>query len=87
MNEGIYMDQNKWLISVALSRRHLTEGQKAVLENEYREILSKKFSSDAGKKANDVRWHSEDASVSETVSSNGNDEQGSSTYSENISNY
>jgi|GEM_PF-1140863 len=57
MNEELYMDQNKWLISVALNRRHLTEGQKAVLANEYRKILSEKRQSEAGKKAINARWH------------------------------
>jgi len=51
------MEQNKWLISVALNRRHLTEGQKAVLANNYSTILSEKLSSDAGKKAINARWH------------------------------
>jgi len=36
------VDEDEYLISVALNRRHLTEGQKAVLANEYRKILSEK---------------------------------------------
>ena len=40
-----------------LNRRHLSEGQKAVLANEYRKVISKKMQSEAGKKAVAVRWH------------------------------
>jgi len=40
--ELLYVDEDEYLISVAMNRRHLTEGQKAVLANNYREILSKK---------------------------------------------
>jgi len=36
------VDEDEYLISVALNRKHLTEGQKAVLANEYRKILSEK---------------------------------------------
>ena len=50
-----------------MNRRHLTEGQKAVLANEYRKILSKKRQSEAGKKANEVRWHSNNSSDSDTL--------------------
>jgi len=38
----LYVDEDEYLISVAMNRRHLTEGQKAVLANEYRKILSEK---------------------------------------------
>jgi len=65
---------SKCLISVALNRRHLTEGQKAVLANNYSTILSKKRESEAGKKANEVRWHSNDSSDETTVSSSDKDE-------------
>jgi len=37
-----------------LNRRHLIEGQKAVLANEYMKALSKKRESEAGKKANEA---------------------------------
>ena len=60
--------EDKYLISVALNRRHLAEGQKAVLANEYRKILSKKRQSEAGKKANEVRLHSNYSSDLENVS-------------------
>jgi len=53
---------------VSLNRRHLTEGQKAVLANEYRKILSKKRQSEAGKKAINARWHPDSEYSSETVS-------------------
>jgi len=66
--ELLYVDEDEYLISVAMNRRHLTEGQKAVLANEYRKILSKKRQSEAGKKANEVRWHSNDSSDLENVS-------------------
>jgi len=38
-----------------MNRRHLAEGQKAVLANEYMRILSKKCESEAGKKAVTIR--------------------------------
>jgi len=57
-----------------MSRRHLTEGQKAVLANEYMRILSKKRESEAGKKANEVRWHSNISSDEITVISSDKDE-------------
>jgi len=44
--ELLYVDEDEYLISVAMNRRHLTEGQKAVLANEYRKILSKKLIKD-----------------------------------------
>jgi len=40
--ELLYVDEDEFLISVAMNRRHLTEGQKAGLANEYRKILSEK---------------------------------------------
>jgi len=74
MNEELYMDQNKWLISVALDRRHLTEGQKAVLANEYMRILSKKRESETGKKAINARWHPDKEYDEATVASTYEDE-------------
>ena len=68
MNEELYMDQNKWLISVALDRSQLTEGQKAVLANNYSKILSEKLSSEAGKEKANARWHPESECNSENVS-------------------
>jgi len=52
----------------------LTEGQKAVLANEYMKGLSKKRESEAGKKANEVRWHSNNSSDEITVISSDKDE-------------
>jgi len=52
--------------------RHLTEGQKAVLANNYSKILSKKLSSDAGKIKANARWHSDEEYSSETVSETDN---------------
>ena len=51
-----------------MNRRHLTEGQKAVLANNYSTILSEKLSSDAGKIKANARWHPDKEHVSETVS-------------------
>jgi len=51
-----------------MNRRHLTEGQKAVLVNNYREILSKKRETEAGKKAINARLHPEREYDEETVS-------------------
>jgi len=59
---------DRYLISVALNRRHLTEGQKAVLANNYSTILSEKLSSDAGKIKANARWHPDKEYSSETVS-------------------
>jgi hypothetical protein len=47
---------------------HLTEGQKAVLANEYRKILSKKRQSEAGKKAATIREIKRGNIDSDTVS-------------------
>jgi len=58
----------------ALNRRQLTEGQKAVLANEYREILSKKLNENK----NSDRARDENGRflpVSETVSENGNEKE------------
>lgn len=52
----------------ALNRRHLTEGQKAVLANDYSAILSEKLSSEAGKEKANARWHPESECNSENVS-------------------
>ena len=53
--------------------KHLSEGQKAVLANEYRKVISKEVQSKAGTKANEVRWHgneSDSANVSESDKEN-----------------
>ena len=86
MNKELYMDQNKWLISVALDRSQPTDGQKAVLANNYSKILSKKLNEDK----NSDQPHDEKGRflpILETVSENGNDEQGFLTYSKSIFNY
>ena len=67
----------KCLISVALNRKNLTEGQKAVLANNYSAILIEKLPSDAGKKAINARWHPDKEYVSEIVSE---------TYNEKVKN-
>ncbi|MEM4099012.1 MAG: MT-A70 family methyltransferase, partial [Candidatus Micrarchaeaceae archaeon] len=61
------MSEDEYLVSVALNRRHLTEGQKAMLALEYQKILSARLQSEAGKKAINERWHPE-GYVSEDVS-------------------
>jgi len=72
--ELLYIDEDEYLISVAMNRRHLTEGQKAILANEYMKALSKKRESEAGEKANEVRWHSNISSDETAVSSSDKDE-------------
>jgi N6-adenosine-specific RNA methylase IME4/ParB-like chromosome segregation protein Spo0J len=72
--ELLYVDEDEYLISVAVNRRHLTEGQKAVLANEYRKILSKKLNVDK----NSDQPHNEKGRflpISETVSENGNEKE------------
>jgi N6-adenosine-specific RNA methylase IME4/ParB-like chromosome segregation protein Spo0J len=67
--ELIDISEDEYLISVALNRRHLSEGHEAVLANEYRKVISKEAESKAGMKANEVRWHgneSDSANVSES---------------------
>ena len=67
--ELIDISEDEYLISVALNRRHLSEGQKAVLANEYRKVISEKKQSDAGTKAINARWHVneyDEASVSQS---------------------
>ena len=66
--ELVGIDEDEYLISVTMNRRHLTEGQKAVLANEYRKILSKKRQSEAGKKAVTIREIKRGNIDSETVS-------------------
>ena len=63
------------LISVALNRRHLSEGQKAVLANEYRKIISKEAESKAGKKAVTIREIKRGNIDSETFSESIGEEQ------------
>jgi len=58
-----------------MNRRHLTEGQKAVLANNYSTILSKKRESEAGKKAVTIREIKKGNIDVETVSSSMNEEQ------------
>jgi N6-adenosine-specific RNA methylase IME4/ParB-like chromosome segregation protein Spo0J len=62
------IDEDEYLISVTMNRRHLTEAQKAVLANEYRKILSKKRQSEAGKKAATIREIKRGNIDSDTVS-------------------
>jgi len=59
------VDEDEYLISVAMNRRHLTEGQKAVLANEYMKILSKKAKTQRAEIANAVKYGK--VSLSETV--------------------
>jgi len=73
--ELLYVDEDEFLISVAMNRRHLTEGQKAVLANEYMRILSKKRESEAGKKAVTIREIKRGNIDEETVSTSMNEEQ------------
>jgi len=73
--ELLYVDEDEYLISVALNRRHLTEGQKAVLANNYSKILSKKRESEAGKKAVTIREIKRGNIDEETVSTSMNEEQ------------
>jgi len=73
--ELLYVDEDEYLISVAMNRRHLTEGQKAVLANEYRKILSTKRQSEAGKKAVTIREIKRGNIDEETVSTSMNEEQ------------
>jgi len=63
------MDQGGYLISIALNKKHMTAGQKAVLANNYSTILSEKRETEAGKKAINARWHPEREYDEETVSS------------------
>jgi len=72
--ELLDIDEDEYLISVAMNRRHLTEGQKAVLANEYIKRLSKKRKSEAGKKAINARWHPEREYGEATVASTYKDE-------------
>ena len=80
------MDQGGYLISIGLNKKHMTVGQKASLANNYSTILSKKLNEDK----NSDQPYDENGRflpILEAVSNNGNDEQGSSAYSKNISNY
>jgi len=69
------VDEDECLISVALNRRHLTEGQKAVLANEYMKGLSKKRRSEAGKKAVTIREIKRGNIDEATVASTMNEDQ------------
>ena len=69
--ELIDISADEYLISVALNRRHLSEGQKAVLANEYRKVISEKKQSEAGKKAVTIReikkGNIDEANVSQSI--------------------
>jgi N6-adenosine-specific RNA methylase IME4/ParB-like chromosome segregation protein Spo0J len=72
--ELLDIDEDEYLISVALNRRHLTEGQKAVLANNYSKILSKKFNENK----NSDRARDEIGRflpILETVSKNGDEKE------------
>jgi len=58
-----------------MNRRHLTEGQKAVLANEYMKVLSKRRESEAGKKAVTIREIKRGNIDKETVSTSMNEDQ------------
>jgi N6-adenosine-specific RNA methylase IME4 len=64
--ELVGIDEDEYLISVTMNRRHLTEAQKAVLANEYRKILSEKAKKQRAEIANVVK--NGNVSLSETVS-------------------
>jgi len=65
---------DRYLISVALNGRHLTEGQKAVLANNYSKILSKKLNEN--KNSNQPRDEKgRFLPLGDTVSTNGNEEK------------
>jgi len=68
------VDEDEFLISVAMNRRHLTEGQKAVLAYEYMRVLSKKAKTQRAEivnavKAVNARWHPDKKYDEATVSS------------------
>jgi len=73
--ELLYVDEDEYLISVAMNRRHLTEGQKAVLANEYRKILSEKVKKQRAVNAIEKRWRPEQKYLSETVTGKYNEGQ------------
>jgi len=73
--ELLYIDEDEYLISVAMNRRHLTEGQKAVLANEYRKILSEKVKKQRAVNAIEKRWRPEQKYLSETVTGKYNEGQ------------
>jgi len=73
--ELLYIDEDEYLISVAMNRRHLTEGQKAVLANEYRKILSEKVKKQRAVNAIKKRWRPEQKYLSETVTGKYNEGQ------------
>jgi N6-adenosine-specific RNA methylase IME4/ParB-like chromosome segregation protein Spo0J len=73
--ELLYVDEDEYLISVAMNRRHLTEGQKAVLANEYRKILSEKAKKQRAVDAIEKRWRPERKYLSATVTDKYNEGQ------------
>ena len=64
--------ENEYLISVALNRRHLSEGQKAYLANEYRKVISEKAKKERGIKGavetNKILYGKEPERLSDNVS-------------------
>jgi len=73
--ELLYVDEDEYLISVAMNKRHLTEGQKAVLANEYRKILSEKAKKQRAADAIEKRWKPEQKYLSTTVTDKYNEGQ------------
>jgi len=73
--ELLYVDEDEYLISVAMNRRHLTEGQKAVLANEYRKILSEKAKTQRASDAIEKRWRPEQKYLETAVSPKYSEEQ------------
>ncbi len=64
---NVDIDEEIYLISVSLLRRHLSDDQRAVLALKYAEILSKARQKEAAKKANEDRWYNNKLSDSHTV--------------------
>ena len=69
--ELIDISADEYLISVALNRRHLSEGQKAVLANEYRKVISEMALKERGLKGalvtNKSLYGIDDERLSETL--------------------
>ncbi len=70
--ELIDISEDEYLISVALNRRYLSEGQKAVLANEYKKVISERALKERGLKGalvtNKSLYGIEDERLSVTVS-------------------
>jgi N6-adenosine-specific RNA methylase IME4/ParB-like chromosome segregation protein Spo0J len=73
--ELLYVDEDEYFISVALNRRHLTEGQKAVLANNYREILSEKAKKQRAEIANAVKYGKPSLEITVISKDNGKQER------------